>query len=157
MIQLDVMTPDEFSAFLERNIREYAAEKVKAGNWLASEAEAKSRSEHETLLPGGLSTPDNHLYSIRQGPGAPQAGTVWLAVERNGSRADGFVYDLFVFEGFRRRGVARGAMLALENRARELGLQRLGLHVFAHNRAARALYDSLGFEATNLVLTKKLC
>ncbi len=31
-------TPDEFNAFLERDIAEYAAEKLKAGNWSSAEA-----------------------------------------------------------------------------------------------------------------------
>jgi ribosomal protein S18 acetylase RimI-like enzyme len=36
------------------------------------------------------------------------------------------------------------------------GFEQLGLHVFGHNKIARALYESLGFETTNMVMSKKL-
>jgi RimJ/RimL family protein N-acetyltransferase len=37
---------------------------------------------------------------------------------------------------------------------RDLGLPRIMLHVFGHNRPARALYAKLGFEEVDLILSK---
>jgi RimJ/RimL family protein N-acetyltransferase len=37
-----------------------------------------------------------------------------------------------------------------------MGLQRLGLHVFAHNHGARALYESLGYAVASLNMLKPL-
>jgi hypothetical protein len=48
------MTEEEFQAFLAESVPEYAAEKVKAGNWTPEEALEKSRKEHTRLLPEGL-------------------------------------------------------------------------------------------------------
>ena len=39
---------------------------------------------------------------------------------------------------------------------KEKGFSRLGLHVFGHNKVARKLYESLGFETTNVVMSKGL-
>jgi ribosomal protein S18 acetylase RimI-like enzyme len=47
---------------------------------------------------------------------------------------------------FRRRGVARAMLAATEDRARHLGLGRLSLETEVDNEAARALYESCGFE-----------
>ena len=32
----------------------------------------------------------------------------------------------------------------------------ISLHVFGHNRVARALYEKLGYETTNVNMTEKL-
>ena len=68
----------------------------------------------------------------------------------------GFIYDLRIYDEYQRRGYARQAMLALETKVRELGLDTISLHVFGHNHAAKALYDQLGYEVTNINMSKKL-
>ena len=156
MIHLRPMTETEYRLFLERNIAEYADAKVRSGNWTPEEAPARSREEHARLLPDGLATPDQHLLSILESANGPEVGSIWLAVERHSGQSSGFIYDLFIFEGCRRKGIAGQAMIALESMAKELGLASLSLHVFAHNTAARALYGRLGYMPTNLVLAKNL-
>ncbi|MBU0596079.1 GNAT family N-acetyltransferase, partial [Candidatus Bipolaricaulota bacterium] len=56
-----------------------------------------------------------------------------------------------------RRGFAKAAMRALEEHVRsEHTSERIELHVFGHNRAARDLYASAGFEETNVIMAKEL-
>ena len=52
------MTEDEFKAYLEEDIKEYAAVNVRNGYWDESEALEKSRESHNQLLPDGLATKD---------------------------------------------------------------------------------------------------
>ncbi len=59
-------------------------------------------------------------------------------------------------EEFRRRGYGRQALLTLEAKVKDLGIDKIALHVFAHNRVAQALYESAGFEMTGIYMTKKL-
>ncbi len=47
-------------------------------------------------------------------------------------------------------------MLALEDKAMELGLASLALHVFAHNPAAISLYEKLGYQVKGYNMTKAL-
>jgi len=154
MITLRKMNEEEFMAFLARSIPEYASEKVKAGNWNAQEAEERSRQEHAGLLPQGLATPNHHLYTIEM-DGVP-TGDMWLAVDERGNQRRGFIYDVYVVEAYRRRGVALAAMLLLEEEAAKLSLHSLGLHVFGYNTAARALYEKQGYEVTNINMSKVL-
>src|SRR3972149_3780449 len=154
MISLRVMTEEEFQAFLAESIPEYASEKVKAGNWTAEEALERSREAHAKLLPQGLDSPNQHLYAIEHE--ATHVGRLWLSVDPQTAGSAGFIYDLFVDEPFRRQGIAGEAMRLLEKEALRLGVNSLALHVFGYNLAARALYQKLGYEITNINMSKAL-
>jgi len=55
------------------------------------------------------------------------------------------IHDLHVTNGYRRRGVARLLLEAVEKKARELGCCKLTLEVQENNHAALALYRNVGF------------
>jgi ribosomal protein S18 acetylase RimI-like enzyme len=156
MIKLVPMTQNEFDDFLEHDIRVYAEERMQAGFWSEAEALTRSRKEHKALLPDGLRSRYHHLYTIRESEQGPVLGVLWLKTDFDTSRATGFIFDLEIHEPHRRRGFARQAMQELENVARGMGLRQLGLHVFAHNRAARALYEQLGYQIASLNMIKDL-
>ena len=82
-------------------------------------------------------------------------GMLWFAVEETRPTA-AFIYDFSVGETYRGKGYGREALLALENRAKALGVRSISLHVFGHNRIARALNEKLGYETTNINMTKRL-
>ena len=67
-----------------------------------------------------------------------------------------WVWDLMVHPGFRRRGVARGAMVAAEEIARRHGATSLMLNVFAYNEGAIALYEALGYRTASVHMAKSL-
>ena len=154
MVSLRPMTEEEFQAFLDRSIPAYAADKVRAGNWTPEEAEKKSQEQHARLLPDGLDSDHQHLYTIEL-DGKP-AGNLWLSSDPRLAGSVGFICDLYVAEEYRRQGIATEAMRLLEAEATRLGLSGLFLHVFGYNLAARALYEKLGYEITNLNMAKSL-
>jgi ribosomal protein S18 acetylase RimI-like enzyme len=154
MVRIRGMTEEEVQAFLDRNIPAYAADKVQAGNWTSEEAEQRAREEYSRLLPAGLNSAHQHLYTIELDE--EPAGDLWLSSDPYMAGGAGFVYDLYVVEEFRRRGIATQALRLLEAEAACLGLSGLSLHVFGDNLAARALYEKLGYEITNLNMAKSL-
>ncbi len=156
MVGLVPMTEAEFAAFKERGIHEYAAEQIRAGFWSASDALEKSRQAHERLLPDGIRTKDHYLYTIQDPEQPSPIGVLWMMVTLDSPRPSGFIYDIEVYEHYRRKGYARQAMHELEVVARSMGLRQLGLHVFAHNAGARALYERLGYGVASLNLLKDL-
>jgi len=157
MVQLLPMTQPEYDAWLDSAIKDYAQDKVQAGAWEAGEALERSRVEFHKLLPAGLESPDNHLYSIwsDDAPLDIPVGVLWVAIP-SWKRTMAFIYDIIVFEPYRRRGYGRQAMLALEDKVRALGLDSIGLHVFGHNPGALALYQQVGYEITDINMVKKL-
>lgn len=156
MVRLVPMTPAEFDEFVERDIFDYAQERVRAGYWTEKEALARSRKEHRTWLPDGLKSRYHHLYTIQETEQGRSVGILWLRTDMDSSRASGHIFDLEIHETFRRQGYGRQAMLELERVVREMGLRQLGLHVFAHNDGARALYEELGYRVASLNMLKDL-
>lgn len=154
MSKLVPMTPSEYGAFLEQEIPEYAADNVRAGYWDESEALQKARESFERLLPQGLQSENHYLYSIYEGD--ETVGVIWMRAEMERPVKSGFIYDLRVDEQFRGKGYGKQAMLLIEDKARELGLKSIGLHVFGYNTVAKNLYESVGYETTSLNMIKQL-
>ena len=153
---LQPMSDEVFAEYLEGAIASYAKSNVDSGNWPADEALEYSRADHDKLLPQGAQTPDHYLFEIKEAPGGTTVGTVWFAVLEARHVRTAFVYDLRIGEEHRRHGHATAAMEQVERHVREMGATRLGLHVFAFNSGAQALYEKLGFEVLSHNLQKTL-
>src|SRR5512143_30750 len=80
MVRLTPMTATDFQAYLEQDIERYAQERVRVGDWLASEALQKSREEHQQLLPDGLATRKHYLFSIEDEALGLKVGIIWFAL-----------------------------------------------------------------------------
>ena len=153
-VRLELIREPEYETWLAQTMVEYAEEKVQAGNYHPDEALQRAEQEYRELLPQGPETPGQHLFSIVDATTGDRVGVIWFAEKQRGPRLEAFIYDLLVLEPFRRRGYARAAMIAIEDEVRQLGIDRIGLHVFGHNRGAWALYDQLGYEVTNVNMAK---
>ncbi len=154
MSKLLPMTQAEYDVFLERSIPDYAADKVRAGYWAESEALEKSRQEFLELLPQGIQTTNHYLYTLYDGDQA--VGLIWLRANVDRPTKNGFIFELYVDENQRGKGYGKQAMLLIEEKARELGLKSIGLHVFGSNKVARNLYESVGYETTSVNMSKAL-
>lgn len=153
---LRAMTPDGFAAWRRAAVAAYAVDNVACGRWPADGAEARSQAAFDTLLPLGLATPDHHLFDVLAGDGGPRVGHVWFALEQGDGAPGAFVYDLGIDAAHRRQGHAERAMRQVETLAAAHGAATLGLHVFAFNDGAQALYRRLGFATTGLNMKKAI-
>lgn len=156
MITLTPMNEDEFQMYLAYSIQNYAREHVKGGRWSEEEALEKSTQEYQHYLPLGLQTPDNYLFMVTDEQQEKHVGTLWFALHKRAGQRQAFVYDIEIFEEFRRHGYATQAFQLLEKQAVKLGATSIGLHVFGHNTGAREMYEKLGYVATNINMVKKL-
>ena|SRR2546421_10352159 len=149
------MTQEQFQSWLPLSIADYAHEHVTTGRWSEAESLEKSREEHARLLPQGPATPGHRLWSLVRSSDSEPVGMLWIQViDTPTPRA--FIFNIEIDPRFRRRGYAMQAMKKLEEEARRLGLESIGLHVFGHNTAARPLYEKLGYVATNINMSKRL-
>ncbi len=148
------MTQAEYDRFFERLIPEYAAENVRAGYWDESEALEKSLKETERLLPEGLQSKDHYLFTLYDGDQA--VGRIWLKANMDRPVRSGFIFDVYIDEQQRGKGYGKQIMLLIEEKARELGLKSIGLHVFASNDVARKLYENVGYTVSSLNMIKQL-
>ncbi|MBT3786614.1 GNAT family N-acetyltransferase [bacterium] len=56
----------------------------------------------------------------------------------------------------RGKGYGKKAMHLFEEDVKQRGVKRTGLHVFGFNKAAAGLYQSIGYEITDLSMQKEL-
>ena len=154
MIRLVPMLEGDLHSYLDTAIPNYAADNVKAGYWSEEEALGKSKDAYSKLLPEGVHSISQHLYKIEDTESGQSVGIIWLNARVDAPHPSGFIYDIEVNEEFRGKGYGKQAMLAIEEKARELGLKSIGLHVFAHNAVAKGLYEKIGYELKSMNMTK---
>lgn len=154
MVHLSPMTEVDFSDYLAWAIKDFAKDKVDAGNWQAEEALEKSKLSFEGFLPEGINTENHYLFSIFKG--VEKVGMIWFFADYGSVKARAFIYDFLIEENFRRQGLGKQALLALEEEVKALDIFEMALHVFGHNTAAKNLYEQLGYGVTNISMAKKL-
>lgn len=156
MIELVPLGADGFRAFVEEAVPAYAADKVASGEWSAEQSLELARASLANHLPQGLATPDHFFFAMRDTETAENVGLIWIGAQVRAGKRIAYVYDVSVKPPFRRKGYATHAFLALEEKVRTLGMSGIGLHVFAHNSGAQALYRKLGYQLTDINMFKAI-
>jgi ribosomal protein S18 acetylase RimI-like enzyme len=143
---------DEFAEFRAAQRREYVRGMVEEAGLTQAEAEDKADADHASLFPDGAPQPQHRIAQLEDARG-DHLGHVWWA-PRGAGRA--YVYDLFVEERFRGRGLGRKALELVEADARAAGLRGIDLNVWGGNDVARRLYRSAGFDERAVFMSKEL-
>jgi len=151
MITLEPIEQEDFERFLESEIRGYAEDHVRNGNWLAEGAVERSRKEFETLLPDGIHSKDQYLYSIVD-DSDNKIGVLWVQVKDQKA----FIYDFVIDEAFRGKGYGKQALIAMDEKLKSMNVESVGLHVFGDNITAQELYKKMGFQITGIHMKKEL-
>ncbi|MFB6441005.1 GNAT family N-acetyltransferase [Streptomyces sp. NPDC056411] len=142
----------DFPAWLAAALVTYTRTQRGQGMTRARAEEAAAVS-HRALLPDGLGTPGQVLRVLEHG--GADVGTLWLSLQMPG-QPGGYVVDVQVAAEHRGRGHGRTLMLVAERETLAAGRSTLGLHVYADNAPARALYDALGYRPTGHLLWKPI-
>jgi GNAT superfamily N-acetyltransferase len=142
---------DEFPAWLEAARRFYVSDLERHAELPRQEAEEKADRDYGMLFPDGEPTSGQHLLTIEDSRGG-SIGRLFFAERSTGI----WLYEIEIEESVRGRGLGREAMLAFEQRARELGAERVTLNVFGGNEVARSLYCSLGYAEESVHMRKRL-
>ncbi len=155
-VRLIPMTDDEFRSYLAVGVAEYADEHIKAGSWSREEGYEKARQEYDRLLPQGVATPNHYFYSLVDVASEAKVGMIWYHINDSSPDKSAFIYDIRVYEEYRRRGYGSRALALMEEALRAAGVKSVALHVFAHNAGAREMYQKLGFEERDILMRKSL-
>lgn len=113
-----------------------------------------SKKEFSRLLPRDEKSELNYLYSIFHEQ--QLVGMIWIAQTSTTNPDEGFIFDFIIYEPHQGKGYGKQAMKETEIIAKELGMNKIGLHVFGHNKVARGLYEKLGYEITNIKMVKAI-
>lgn len=152
-IYLRPITHEEFVKWKAHSFENYAKEKEKSG-LSPEDARADAEASFRKLLPEDEKSRNQFLFSVIEKATGRLIGTLWWGLQNNGKSP--WIYDIELYPESRGKGYGRATMLEAEKSVKEMGFNKLGLHVFGHNLVARSLYDSMGFKATNVVMSKDL-
>lgn len=156
MVQLIPMNKADYEQFLDWAVSDYAQEQVRAGTWKQEDARQLAEEAFESLLPEGLSSPDQYLYGLVDETRDRRIGFLWYGLRDGDQGKFVALYEFVIFEAYRRQGYGTESLRALEKRVKQLGVSKIVLHVFGHNEAARALYKKLGYVERNVTMAKEL-
>lgn len=143
------LTEAEYERWYDKALADYAQDWAERGV-PEDEARARSRRDHEQLLPRGLAT-EGQQFSVLEHEGT-RVGTLWMSFRED--RAS--VFDIETDEPFRGRGHGRTLMLLAEAQALAAGKRVVTLNVFAGNTPAERLYASLGYVPVAYSMYKNL-
>ncbi|WP_431952266.1 GNAT family N-acetyltransferase [Nocardia lijiangensis] len=121
-------------------------------------AREKVRAGAELYLPDGPDT-EGHQLLVAESAAGETVGDLWIGPDPRQATATGrsaWLYDIYVFESYRRRGYGSAILAAAERLVTEQGTTRLGLNVVGDNVAAIALYRSCGYTVSSMHLDKTL-
>jgi len=150
------MTPPEFARYLETAVRDYADAHIKAGDCDAGEALALAQADYDSLLPDGLATANQHLFSVFAEGASDPVGLIWYEGRERKGKKSAYIYDLLIRPELRGKGYGAATLQALEARLREAGVGRVSLNVMGWNVRARELYEREGFTVAGIGMTKVL-
>lgn len=170
VVHLEPMTEPDFATYLEHAQADYAANIVASGLLPAVGARQKSADDFAKLLPDGLDTPGQFLWTAFAGPeetrevdpdgnengDRTEVAMIWLGIELRSNGWHAFGFDFSVKQSLQRRGYGRAVMAAAEQICRDRDVVSIGLNVFGSNPGARMLYEQEGFEVTATLMRKDL-
>ena len=148
------MTQEEYDVWREQSVRDYAVDLATSRDLDGEAAAAQSAREFDQLLPDGLASPDNHLWTAVVDDEA--VGMGWIELRQGASGTSAWIYDISVDAGHRGEGLGRRLLDALHQAARDLGATSMGLNVFGDNPAAIRLYETSGYAVTAQQMRRQL-
>ena len=148
------MTQEEYDAWREQSLRDYAADIAKSRDLDPKSALAQSAGEFAQLLPDGFASTDMHLWTavVDHEP----VGMGWIELRQRASGVSAWIYDISLDADHRGQGLGRGLLDALHAAARDLGATSMALNVFGDNTAAIRLYETSGYAVTAQQMRKDL-
>ncbi len=155
--KLEPMTADDLADYLDAAIPDYAHENMRVGRG-QTEAEAleASRKTFATLLPEGVRSEGQHVFTIRDADTGEKVGMIWFGQREEEGHAFAFIWDFRIDEARRGFGYGSSALIALEDEVRKAGLDEVYLHAFGHNEGAIRLYQRTGYLIKDVLMGKHL-
>lgn len=157
MIDLQPMSDEQYEAFSQYSVKNYAEGLQESQQISHDDAFEVAQKSFDGLAPEGLKTPNQHFYNLIEVESGKHIGTVWLTEKQMQSCKRVYITDIVIFEEFRGQGFGGKVMQVVEAKARELNAHDLMLSVFDHNEVAKKLYEKAGLKPRSILMSKTLC
>lgn len=152
MITFRAMTEDEYPAYLEYFVQDYANEIE--SNYRVSQPDSLARAKQElsALLPEGVNTAGQVLlYIIAQ---SAHVGYLWYKPDPVMRTA--FIYDFHILTACQGMGLGKQSLAAFEAYLRAKDIKEIKLRVAGDNARAQHIYEASGFGVTGINMSKSI-
>lgn len=154
MISFRSMTEEEYPAFLEYFIPDYADEIRSNYRLSPTDSLARATKEISETLTGGVNTHGHVLWCLfeRSDQTDRHIGYIWYKPDTVMGSA--FIYDFHIFNSCQGIGLGKRTLRAFEENLRENGFKEIRLRVAGDNARALHIYENSGFGVTGINMSK---
>ncbi|ELY5818113.1 GNAT family N-acetyltransferase [Cronobacter dublinensis] len=156
MIFFRPMTEDEYPAYAEYFVNDYAYEIE--SNYRLSPHDSLARAKQEILemLPAGVNTLGQVLMCIvvQSDKANDHVGYLWYKPDP--TKRTVFIYDFHIFNASQGSGLGKQSLRAFEEYLQEKGFKEIRLRVAGDNARARHVYETCGFGVTGVNMSKSI-
>lgn len=156
MITFRPMREDEYPAYLEYFIADYAREIASNYRLSADDSLARATQEIADDLPQGVNTPGQRLLCLMAESDNTNQHVGYLWYKPDTAMRTVFIYDFHVFNAFQGQGLGKDALRAFEHDMQDKGVEQIRLRVAGDNERARHVYEASGFGVTGINMSKSL-
>lgn len=156
MISFRPMTKDEYPAYLEYFVNDYACE-IKS-NYRVSLRDSITRAKQEIseMLPEGVNTFGQVLMCIVAHSDKTDSHVGYLWYKPDSTKRTVFIYDFHIFNSSQGLGLGKKSLGAFEAYLQEKGFKEIRLRVAGDNARARHVYETSGFGVTGVNMSKSI-
>lgn len=157
-VRLRPLRDDEWSDWRAWSITEYAGDVARNEGITPEHARTHATKELDhDLLPHGIRTSGHRILVAEDPDSGERIGHVWLGPRPQAPDPSvAWLFDIYVEEPMRGRGLGRELLRLLEAEARAAGISRIELNVFGDNERARHLYETVGYTEMARQMAKDL-
>lgn len=122
------------------------------------ELDKKEWSKHMEKVFEDFAKQENSEIYVAEDENRSFVGYLFVGESKNTmtGKSSGFIYDIFVKEEFRRKGIGKTLTKKAESYCRERGYSRISLMVSEHNQPALKLYAAMGFKKDQIYMEKEV-
>ncbi|MEQ5055941.1 GNAT family N-acetyltransferase [Klebsiella michiganensis] len=154
MVTFRPMTEEEYPAYLEYFIPDYADEIASNYGLSKSDSLTKARLEISELLGEGVKTHGQILLSIVARVDLFERHVGYLWYKPDTAMRTVFIYDFHIFNSCQGEGLGKQALRAFEVNLQDKGFKEIRLRVAGDNARALHIYKSSGFGVTGINMSK---
>lgn len=156
MITFRSMPEDEYLAYLDYFIPDYAAEIGSNYGLSQHDALARAKQEISESLPDGVNTQGQALLCLITQSGESEQHVGYLWYKPDTMMRTVFIYDFHIFNACQGQGLGKETLRAFEQSMQEKGFEQIRLRVAGDNARARHLYERSGFGVTGVNMSKTI-
>ena len=154
MITFRPMREDEYGAYLDYFLADYAQEITANFRLSSDDALARAKREIADYLPEGVNTPGHKLLCVIAKEDNRHVGYLWYKPDT--AMETVFIYDFHIFNACQGLGMGKQTLQAFEQAMRGEGFKQVNLRVAGDNERARHVYETVGFSVTGINMSKSL-